>query len=166
MTDPYCRSGYIAGVTNPIFETAGEWDLLCDISSSRMVVSKDILIDHPPTAIATSTSALGRTATLKTEGSLGSEEDMLRPGNMPPADKKGEYKSDNDNLFMEDVRLMLQSSGLPILTSLMFRSLLPFLSTSVKPTFVRALQNIPGASCALPHDTRKICSVSTPLLDI
>ncbi|KAH8101127.1 spindle pole body interacting protein [Cristinia sonorae] len=94
--------GYIAGVTNPIFEYVGDWDLLCDISSSRMVLSKDILISHPPTAVATSAAGLGRTATLKTEASLGSEEDMLR-SNIPQADKRGEYKSDNDNLFMEDI---------------------------------------------------------------
>ncbi|TCD66558.1 hypothetical protein EIP91_001226 [Steccherinum ochraceum] len=96
--------GYVAGVTNPIFESAGEWDLLCDISSSRIVVSKDIAIHHPPTAVAASAHSLNRTVTLKTEGSLGSEEDMLRPSkDLPPTEKKGEYKVDNDNLFMEDI---------------------------------------------------------------
>lgn len=101
------RPGYIAGVTNPIFESAGEWDLLCDISSSRMVVSKDIMMHHPPTAVVPPTHPLNRTATLKTEGSMGSEEDMIRPSkDLPQAERKGENKSDNDNLFMEDVRIV------------------------------------------------------------
>ena len=70
-----------------------------------MVVSKDIMMHHPPTAVAPPTHPLNRTATLKTEGSLGSEEDMIRPSkDLPQAERKGENKSDNDNLFMEEVR--------------------------------------------------------------
>ncbi|THH32077.1 hypothetical protein EUX98_g2113 [Antrodiella citrinella] len=94
--------GYIAGVTNPIFESAGDWDLLCDISTSRIVVSKDIAINHPPTAVAL-VPILNRTATLKTEGSHGSEEDFRPSKDLNPTEKRGEYKSDVDNMFMEDI---------------------------------------------------------------
>ena len=41
----FTRPGYIAGVTNPIFESAGNWDLLCDIGTGRMVVHKDIFVN-------------------------------------------------------------------------------------------------------------------------
>ena len=104
-------------MTNPIFESAGEWDLLCDISTSRMVVSRDILVHHPPTAVATSGHTINRTATLKTEGSLGSEEDMMRPSkDLPLSEKRGEYKTDNDNYFMEDVSIstLINTSSLDV----------------------------------------------------
>ncbi|CAL1699526.1 unnamed protein product [Somion occarium] len=96
---------YIAGVTNPIFESSGSWDLLCDVGSGRMVVSKDILVNYPPTTTSQPT-LITRTGTLKTEASLGSEEDMIRPSkDLGVAEKRGDVTKGNDadNLFMEDI---------------------------------------------------------------
>ncbi|KAI0078370.1 spindle pole body interacting protein [Panus rudis PR-1116 ss-1] len=96
--------GYIAGVTNPIFEASGSWDLLCDVGSGRMVVSKDIHLNYP--ASTGPPPLITRTGTLKTEASLGSEEDMVRPSkDLNVAERKVEViKGDNpDNLFMEDI---------------------------------------------------------------
>ena len=83
-----------------IFESSKSWDLLCDVSTGRMVVSKDISTTYPYTPPPTlGPQVVNRTGTLKTESSIGSEEEFgkLRP----------DYtisKSDHyDNLFMEDV---------------------------------------------------------------
>ncbi|EMD35474.1 hypothetical protein CERSUDRAFT_116221 [Gelatoporia subvermispora B] len=97
--------GYIAGVTNPIFEASGSWDLLCDVGSGRMVVSKDIHVNHPATA--SGQPPLVRTGTLRAEGSIGSEEDVVRaPSKEATAAQKTEYanKADHkDNVFIEDI---------------------------------------------------------------
>lgn len=101
------RPGYIAGVTNPIFESAGSWDLLCDVGSGRMVVSKDILTNHPPTATGVAPVQLVvRSGTLKAEGSAGSEEELVRPSKDLTIAQKAELlgkAETTDNLFMEDV---------------------------------------------------------------
>ncbi|KAI0642652.1 spindle pole body interacting protein [Trametes meyenii] len=98
--------GYIAGVTNPIFETAGSWDLLCDIGTNRMVVSKDIHMNHPA-SWSSSNPLIIRTGTLKAEGSVGSEEDVVRVQTKEgAATQKLEFagRPDSaDNLFIEDV---------------------------------------------------------------
>ncbi|KAI0064359.1 spindle pole body interacting protein [Artomyces pyxidatus] len=97
---------YIAGVTNPIFESGGSWDLLCDVGSGRMVVSKDIHISHPPSGVAAGAPPLIiRTGTLKAEASIGSEDDIGRvPGR--DRDQRSDFtaKADNaDNMFIEDI---------------------------------------------------------------
>jgi hypothetical protein len=100
------RPGYIAGVTNPIFESFGSWDILCDISTGRIAVSKDILQSHPVTAPALSNHILvARSGTLKAEASLPSEEELGRLPSSAP--QRGDYTSkadSTDNLFIEDVR--------------------------------------------------------------
>jgi hypothetical protein len=107
---------YIAGVTNPIFEATGSWDVLFDIGTSRVVISKDINVNCPPSASATggSTTASGnvptvnsiaRSGPLKSEPSLGSEDDIGRVGK-DATQSKNEFiaKADSpDNLFIEDV---------------------------------------------------------------
>ncbi|KAI9067011.1 spindle pole body interacting protein [Trametes sanguinea] len=98
--------GYIAGVTNPIFETAGSWDLLCDIGTNRMVVSKDIHVNHPA-SWSSSHPLISRTGTLKAESSIGSEEDAVRVqtkegGSTQKPELAGRPDS-ADNLFIEDV---------------------------------------------------------------
>ncbi|KAI0631091.1 spindle pole body interacting protein [Trametes polyzona] len=98
--------GYIAGVTNPIFETAGSWDLLCDIGTNRMVVSKDIHINHPA-SWSSSNPLIIRTGTVKAEGSVGSEEDAVRVqtkegGSVQKTEFAGRPDS-ADNIFIEDV---------------------------------------------------------------
>lgn len=105
------RPAYIAGVTNPIFESSGSWDLLCDVGTGRIVVSKDINTNHPPSNTTPAIHTLARTGTLKAEGSLGSEDEMTRPSKDLGADRRGEFKPDNaDNLFMEDVRIFIPYS--------------------------------------------------------
>lgn len=99
--------GYIAGVTNPIFESSGSWDLLCDIGTSRMVISKDIHTNFPASGGVPPVQLITRTGTLKAEGSAGSEEEMaVRPSKELSSVQKAEFigKFDNaDNIFMDDV---------------------------------------------------------------
>ncbi|KAI5121699.1 hypothetical protein M0805_002092 [Coniferiporia weirii] len=100
--------GYIAGVTNPIFESAGSWDLLCDIGTGRMVVHKDIYVSWPVAApLPPPGSLLSRTGTIKAESSTGSEEDAGRSSSQINAhNARSEFsgKADSsDNIFMDDV---------------------------------------------------------------
>ncbi|KAF5346342.1 hypothetical protein D9758_011477 [Tetrapyrgos nigripes] len=101
-------SAYIAGVTNPIFQTSSSWDLLLDISTGNVTVAKDIHIKYPVTLTSLGPGPLvTRSGTLKAEASLGSEEDAARGKDAP----KGEYpsKSDNaDNLFIEDIKSAIE----------------------------------------------------------
>ncbi|KAI0656871.1 spindle pole body interacting protein [Cubamyces menziesii] len=98
--------GYIAGVTNPIFETAGSWDLLCDIGTNRMVVSKDIHLNHPA-SWSNSNPLMVRTGTLKAEGSIGSEEDAVRvqpkEGTSVQKPELAGRPDSADNVFIEDI---------------------------------------------------------------
>ncbi|KAI0819413.1 spindle pole body interacting protein [Trametes gibbosa] len=103
--------GYVAGVTNPIFETGGSWDLLCDIGTYRMVVSKDIHLNHPA-SWSSSNPLIIRTGTLKAEGSVGSEEDAVRVQKEGGPTQKTEFagRPDSaDNMFIEDVIAAIQS---------------------------------------------------------
>lgn len=109
-TDDSTRPGYIAGVTNPIFEQAGAWDVLCDIGTGRVVVNKDIHISCPVTSVSAPVgSLLPRSGTLKAETSAGSEDDMGRqiPSHLPQGTRNeiiGKADS-SDNMFMEDVSI-------------------------------------------------------------
>ncbi|TFY64750.1 hypothetical protein EVJ58_g2408 [Rhodofomes roseus] len=104
------EGGYIAGVTNPIFEASGNWDLLCDVSTGRMVVSRDILINYPAAPPTTQTQLLMRTGTLRGEGGPGLDEDVVRTSRDAGAAPRSEFvsagKADSsspDNLFVEDI---------------------------------------------------------------
>ncbi|KAJ7782517.1 docking domain of Afi1 for Arf3 in vesicle trafficking-domain-containing protein [Mycena maculata] len=93
---------YIAGVTNPIFKSSPTWDLLLDISAGSVTVARDIHTTYPTTGgMPLGIPSLVRSATFSTEGSLGSEEDMVRAGNA---------KADNnaDNLFIEDIKSAIE----------------------------------------------------------
>ncbi|KAA1472050.1 spindle pole body interacting protein [Dentipellis sp. KUC8613] len=100
---------YIAGVTNPIFESSGSWDLLCDVGTGRMIVSKDIHISCPPqTSPSGAPPLITRSGTLRAESSIGSEDDIGRvPGRGGEvASQKSDFvaKADNpDNVFIEDI---------------------------------------------------------------
>ncbi|KAL1680544.1 docking domain of Afi1 for Arf3 in vesicle trafficking-domain-containing protein [Schizophyllum commune] len=90
---------YIAGVTNPIFEQLGTWDVLFNIATGNVTISKDILTTYPPTPPAAGFGSASisreRAATLRTENSIGSEDGTGRDAS----------KTDNaDNLFIEDIR--------------------------------------------------------------
>ncbi|KIJ61626.1 hypothetical protein HYDPIDRAFT_115800 [Hydnomerulius pinastri MD-312] len=100
---------YIAGVTNPIFETSGSWDLLMDIGTGRVVVHRDIHTSFPPTITPPAIAPLvSRTGTIRAEGSAASEEDIARIATRDG--KESSQKSDFaakpdslDNLFIEDL---------------------------------------------------------------
>ncbi|EGO29734.1 hypothetical protein SERLADRAFT_365750 [Serpula lacrymans var. lacrymans S7.9] len=99
---------YIAGVTNPIFESSGSWDLLMDIGTGRVVVSKDILTSFPPTTTPPAIIPLvTRSGTIKAESSVGSEDDIARIATRDGKEaQKADYsaKGDSlDNIFIEDV---------------------------------------------------------------
>ncbi|KZT04479.1 spindle pole body interacting protein [Laetiporus sulphureus 93-53] len=104
--------GYIAGVTNPIFEASGSWDLLCDVGSGRMVVSKDIHITYPANPVLAQSQLIIRTGTVRAEGSVGTDEEPIRPsrdgGPLPRADHPSRADSP-DNLFMEDILSAISS---------------------------------------------------------
>ncbi|KAI0760198.1 spindle pole body interacting protein [Fomes fomentarius] len=100
--------GYIAGVTNPIFEAAGSWDLLCDIGTNRMVVHKDIYLNHPASWAPSSGPLMSRTGTLKAESSIGGSEDEVvrvqtkEGGPSQKAEFAGRQEN-ADNVFIDDI---------------------------------------------------------------
>ncbi|KAN0131977.1 Docking domain of Afi1 for Arf3 in vesicle trafficking domain containing protein [Lactarius tabidus] len=98
---------YIAGVTNPIFESTGSWDLLCDVGGGRMIVSKDIHSSHPHSGTQGGPpSLISRTGTLKAEASIGSEDELGRISGRDKEASRSDYtaKADSaDNVFIEDI---------------------------------------------------------------
>ena len=97
-------------MTNPIFEAAGAWDLLCDIATNRMVVHKDIFINHPASWAPSSNPLIVRTGTLKAESSVGSEDEVVRVqtkegGSVQKPEFTGRPDS-ADNVFIDDVSLI------------------------------------------------------------
>ncbi|KAG6331596.1 hypothetical protein ID866_7494 [Astraeus odoratus] len=103
---------FIAGVTNPIFETSAAWDLLMDIGTGRVVVHKDIHLNFPymPPAIG---PLLSRQA-IRAEGSAASEEEIARIATRDnkETNQKTEFsaRADSlDNIFMEDVGIFFCS---------------------------------------------------------
>ena len=105
--------GYIAGVTNPIFEQAGAWDVLCDIGNGRIVVHRDIHIScpvQPLPVVGAPGSILVRTGTLRGEAPPGivGEEEAGRSSSQINVHGKvdaGGRADSMDNIFMEDVCL-------------------------------------------------------------
>ncbi len=97
------RPAYIAGVTNPIFESSRQWDLFLDISTGHVAVAKDIHSTYPPSStMGLSATVLPRAGTLKAESSIGSEDDGGRGGK----DKIDPSKDNNaDKVFIEDVSI-------------------------------------------------------------
>ena len=94
-------------MTNLIFESSKSWDLLCDVSTGRMVVSKDISTTYPHTPPPTlAPQLLTRAGTLKAESSIGSEEEFGKLRTDYSSSKSDNY----DNMFMEDVRFPFHSS--------------------------------------------------------
>lgn len=105
---------------NPIFESAGSWDLLCDIGTGRMVVHKDIHASWPVGPVPSAPTGPGgvtRMGTIRGEppvgvGVGGSEEEVGRTStqiNTPLPGGKGDFsgKADSpDNIFMDDVSVL------------------------------------------------------------
>lgn len=99
------RPAYIAGVTNPIFQSSGNWDLLLDISTGTVTVTKDIHANHPVMLIpGVGAPLISRTGTVKAESSFGSEDDIGRSKDGAKADFVAKADHNADNLFIEDVR--------------------------------------------------------------
>lgn len=93
-------------MTNPIFESAGSWDLLCDISGGRLVVGKDIHTAFPSASAPPTASRFGLA---KGETFSSGDELPVRDATVQSG-AKSEFvnKSDNsDNAFMEDVSVPL-----------------------------------------------------------
>ncbi|TFK25718.1 mesa protein [Coprinopsis marcescibilis] len=99
---------YIAGVTNPIFESSKMWDLLLDISTGNVTVAKDIQLTYPVSnTIGLSAPLISRAGTLKTESSLGSEDEIARLAKEGTKDYA--YKDNNaDKMFIEDIRAAIE----------------------------------------------------------
>ncbi|CAE6464791.1 unnamed protein product [Rhizoctonia solani] len=122
---------FIAGASNPVFETVPIWDVLCNINTGRITVRKDITIPSaPPPLPATShvypverfghgigasipsTAGIGGTgafpappAGLATKsGVLRAEDEESRPG----TGKKDESES-SDSMLMEDISAVIQN---------------------------------------------------------
>ncbi|KAF9067495.1 docking domain of Afi1 for Arf3 in vesicle trafficking-domain-containing protein [Rhodocollybia butyracea] len=110
---------YIAGVTNPIFETSRSWDILCDISTGTVTVSKDIWLKWPVgpgVGIGSSGSGGGliaplltRTGTLKAEAAI--NDDVSKDGqgkgdSKYAADLSGVNSA--DNIFIEDIKTAIE----------------------------------------------------------
>lgn len=82
-----------------------------DVGGGRVVVSKDIHTSFPPASVALPIGPplITRAGTLKPEGSLGSEDEIMRAAGAKEGGQKSEFtaKTDSaDNLFMEDVSLI------------------------------------------------------------
>jgi hypothetical protein len=90
-------------VTNPIFESSRQWDLFLDISTGSVTVAKDVHNTYPPSStVGLSANILPRPGTLKTELSVGSEEEIGRT----TKDRMDPNKDNNaDKVFIEDVSL-------------------------------------------------------------
>jgi hypothetical protein len=98
----FCSPAFIAGVTNPIFETSRQWDLFLDISTGNVTVAKDIHTTCPAMAtIGLSGPLTSRSSALKAESSVGSEDDITR---LAKEGSKADPGRDNaDKLFVDDV---------------------------------------------------------------
>lgn len=100
------RPGYIAGVTNPVFELHSEaWDILCNIETGKITISKDIVF--PATSpVPFSPPALERTMT-EVSGAevLGRSAPSGEGGVAVPGSKGEGLRESMDNVFMEEVRV-------------------------------------------------------------
>lgn len=74
LTESSQKSGYIAGVTNPIFENIPIWDVLCDIVKGSITIHSGLASPEPTTSLFPVPPALvPRTGILKSEGNTEDE---------------------------------------------------------------------------------------------
>ena len=97
-------------MTNPIFEAAGAWDLLCDIATNRMVVHKDIFAHHPASWAPAANPIVVRSGTIKAESAMGAGEDEVvrvptKDGGAPQKTEFTGRPDSADNVFIDDVRV-------------------------------------------------------------
>ncbi|EJD37908.1 spindle pole body interacting protein [Auricularia subglabra TFB-10046 SS5] len=92
--------GYIAGVTNPIFEQKDWWDLLCNTTTGKMTVHKNINAAPPPLAHFPSVPSTPLPG-LPRQDSMASQDD--------DGGKQAKAREDHpDNIFMDEILLMIQ----------------------------------------------------------
>ncbi|EKM80927.1 hypothetical protein AGABI1DRAFT_71556 [Agaricus bisporus var. burnettii JB137-S8] len=95
---------YIAGVTNPIFESSRAWDILFDISSGNVTVTRDIHLTYPTVAPAFGVPSISRSGTLKAESSTASETDLERK----EGGRNEGVTTNSDKIFIEDIRTAIE----------------------------------------------------------
>jgi len=104
--------GFVAGVTNPIFEATRFWDVICNIDTGKMTVNKDTPLPLAPLSFPAPPTTL-RPGPLRNEtsgNSVISEEDGSSKGSSQSGHVNGQSRSDftaktdnADNAFMEEV---------------------------------------------------------------
>lgn len=93
------RPGYIAGVCNPAFaDRPSWWDVLCNIETGKITISKDL---RPP-------APSNHNHTSKGTRIDGGAED----GGKEKDKEKGDKGDSPDNIFMEEVRLFTAACSL------------------------------------------------------
>ena len=92
-------------MTNPIFEASGSWDLLFDVSTGRVIISKDIHNSFPASSAPGPgvTPVLARSGTLKADAPLGNDDDTGRTKDIGQKTDIVARSDCSDNLFVEDV---------------------------------------------------------------
>ncbi|RUP42959.1 hypothetical protein BC936DRAFT_137837 [Jimgerdemannia flammicorona] len=107
--DPHVSPGFIAGVTNPTFQDHPSWwDVLCDIDTGKIIVSRDIEISPPVTRQPRDPDRLDDNS--HTLNRAPSSNSLLTPP--IKNDEKAWGKDGRDLLdseFMADVTLAIQS---------------------------------------------------------
>ncbi|CAE6467511.1 unnamed protein product [Rhizoctonia solani] len=121
---------FIAGASNPVFETVPIWDVLCNINTGRITVRKDITIPPPPpplpsTSHAPSIERIGQgigASIPSTAGIGGTGAFPAPPAGLAPKsgtvraeddDSRGSKKADesesSDSMLMEDISAVIQN---------------------------------------------------------
>jgi hypothetical protein len=105
--------GFVAGVTNPRFEELPtRWDVLCNIETGRVSVSKELKVGNSGVIMGSMRSGKSSETSLATSVIKVGEDDGL--ANTPQAKASASSKSDCvDNAFMEDVSLYPIRQQLP-----------------------------------------------------
>ena len=103
-------SGYVAGVTNPRFEELTHtWDVLCNLETGRVTVSKDLKsVAGSGTGAGSGSIPRGsRTSDVSLSGSMVKVDDDSAP-NTPAVKMSASSRPDcTDNQFIEEVRPLL-----------------------------------------------------------
>lgn len=93
--------GYIAGVTNPIFESRPIWDVLCNIETGKITINKDIR--QAPLLSPTQPTLMSRTGIVPMNPDDDAKAAAQRDREAAAKDGFVAKADSADNLFMEDV---------------------------------------------------------------
>ncbi|QRV88954.1 polarity axis stabilization protein [Ceratobasidium sp. AG-Ba] len=123
---------FIAGASNPVFETVPIWDVLCNINTGRITVHKDIRIPPTPPPLPStvhaspvdrfgqgvgstipSTAGIGGTGAFPAPPNLQSKTGVLRAEDEDARavgeSKRGDMAESSDGAFMEDICAVIQN---------------------------------------------------------